>query len=158
MHLDLWLTIQITSAEAAVSLGSLGVNSLELRGELAKGFKVASDEGRDLSRLPWAMSFHRGGEFAVSETAIGVAFPVLDPDETAGDDLFAVEATVDRAQFDRMLQLVNLASSQPRIALCVSGLEYGKEPAGVTRVWRLPDTLPLVDARLIADLISQYQQ
>lgn len=158
MHLDLWLTIQITSAEAAVSLGSLGVNGLELRGELAKGFKVASDEGRDLSRLPWAISLHRGGESAVSETAIGVTFPVLDPDETGGDDLFAVEATVDCAQFDRMLQLLNLSTGQPRIALCVSGLEYGKEPTGVTRVWRLPDTLPLIDAKVIADLISQDQR
>jgi len=155
MHPDLWLTIQLSTAQASVSLGPRAANTLDLRGELATGFRLASEQGRDLSRLPWIISVRRGGEHPVSETSIGVAYPILDPDKAGGDDLFVVEATVESGQFDRILQLLNVAEGYPLIGLCIGGLEYGKGPLDVTRVWTLPNTLPVMEAKLSADLFKR---
>lgn len=155
MYPDLWLTIQLSTAQVSVSLGPKASNVMNLHGELAEGFRLASDQGKDLSRLPWTISVHRGGNVSVSETAIGVAYPVLDPDRAGGDDFFGVETTVESAQFDRMVQLLKATGGDTRIGLCIGGLDYGKGPLDVTRIWTLPDTLPVIEANLSADLFTQ---
>lgn len=105
-----------------------------------------------LSRLPWTISIFRGTATAAGGASVGVAYPVVDPDRPGENDFLAAEATVTDTQFDRLLQLLSVAVSAPEIHLAISGLTYGSGLENATRVWTLPDTLPISTARMTADV------
>lgn len=152
MNPDLWLAFRLLKSRLSVSLGPDPSSILHCDAELAERDRLASDVGRDLSRVPWTVSVFRGGELPLPGEAIGVAFPSLDPDQAGTGDFMAAEATVSSPQFDRILQLLTLAKSGAELHLQISGLAYGRGPLVTTPVWTLPDTVPVLAARLSADV------
>lgn len=152
MHPDLWLAIKVSNSSLSVSLGPEHSNVLHCSGQLSEKYGLVGDAGRDLSRLPWTISIFRGTATAAGGASVGVAYPVVDPDRPGENDFLAAEATVTDTQFDRLLQLLSVAVSAPEIHLAISGLTYGSGLENATRVWTLPDTLPISTARMTADV------
>lgn len=157
MNPDLWLAFRLLKSRLSVSLGPDPSSILHCDAKLVERDRLASDVGRDLSRVPWTVSVFRGGESPLPGEAIGVAFPSLDPDQAGTGDFMAAEATVSSPQFDRLLQLLTLAAGDPELHLQISGLAHGQGPLDKTPVWTLPDTLPVLAARVSADVFMPIQ-
>jgi len=152
MNPDLWLAFRLLKSRLSVSLGPEPSSILHCDAELAERDRLVNDVGRDLSGVRWTISVFRGGELPVPGEAIGVAFPSLDPDQPGIGDFIAAEATVSSPQFDRLLQLLTVAAGDAELHVQIGGLAYGQGPLVKTPVWTLPETLPVVAARVGADV------
>lgn len=118
----------------------------------SSGYALVTTEGKELSAVPWNVALTRSDPRTLG--SIGVVFHVPDPDHTGGDDFISAEAVVPGAQFDQLLQLLKLSTGDLQLGIGVSGLTYGKGPLDVTRVWKLPDTLQINEARVSVGLTT----
>ncbi|WP_312325601.1 hypothetical protein [Stenotrophomonas sp.] len=151
---DLWLGIRLSSARLSVAIGPELTSSIHCSGEIAKGYKLESSTGQDLSLVPWSVTLSRSEGTAPTASSFGKAFHVPDPDRMGDDEFVAAEVSVPSAQFDRIIQLLTLGVGAYQLGLCLGGLTYRPSPLDTTRVWRLPDPLSISEASLEADLMG----